>query len=229
VTEYTPAIYGRAPTDLGFFDLSWQATRHHTEMLFYLYLPIKAPGAWSYYLNGYANLNRFMPLIEAVRGDMKGSEWKNNYAYLTAKVMPISPEQPGNRPGWHSDGFLSDDVNYVWSDCSPTFFWTPLEKGLYRLHNDHVKSLADMERLAKTIGRVYPGDNGHLYKMDQTVIHRVGDPTGNMLRSFCKISISKKKYDLIGNSISSINQGWVFHERSALRNHPAKAQSDSSQ
>lgn len=229
MTKMTPTIYGADPVDLGRFDLSHRMGFHHrTEMLFYLYLPVKAPGSWSYYLNGYSNLSRFIPLLEAVRGDLRGSEWQQSYIYLTAKVMPISPEQPGNRPGWHSDGFLSDDINYVWSDCSPTFFWQPEKRVKVCLPEDHIGSLAYMEVLTKTQGTVYPSQDNHLMKMDQTVIHRVGDPVGNMLRSFCKISVSKKKYDLVGNSISTISEGWWFHERSANRNHPAKAQSDSS-
>ena len=40
----------------------------------------------------------------------------DSYMYLTVKRQYQSKSKLFNRPGYHSDGFLTDDINYIWSD-----------------------------------------------------------------------------------------------------------------
>ena len=87
------------------------------------------------------NLEQFTPLLHLVRNDCR-NRWRENYVYLTAKTLWVSPENPGNRPGWHSDGFMTDDLNYVWSDRDGTLFWEPAETCDFT--QDHELSLAEM-------------------------------------------------------------------------------------
>jgi hypothetical protein len=222
--KQTATIYGKPPKDLGFVDLSPK------EMMFWLYLPVKIPNSSK--LSVPPNLLQFHPIISlscinAVRN--YGHDYLDDkYVYISAKVMHISPGNPGNRPGWHSDGFLSEDLNYIWADCSPTYFWEP--RHAICLPEDHIESIKVMEDVCESTPefiKTYP--DKHLLRLDQTVLHRVGDVRKPMVRSFVKISISKDKYDLVGNSINhDLNLNWKYYERSQIRNHPHKAGGDTS-
>lgn len=212
-------IYGQAPVDLGLVDLS------PTEMMFWLYCPIKVPG------KGFVippNLTQFLPIINAVCGHMSGDErdahfFQSSYVYLTAKTLFVTADNPGNRPGWHSDGFMTDDLNYIWSDCNGTLFWIPKEREAFT--QDDQGSLLEMREAAghwsqAGFHRTYP--DKHLLRLDQTVIHRVADVDTPRVRTFVKVSISRDLYNLKGNSI---NHGLHLHcayvDRSIDRNQPA--------
>lgn len=221
-SEQTLKIYGAAPIDLGLIDISPK------EMMFWLYLPVKLPDSTELSLPD--NVKMFEPIVikaleHVVHND--GQDFLDkSYVYLSAKVMHISPTAPGNRPGWHSDGFLSDDLNFVWSDSSPTFYWEPAS--CVSFTKDHLKSLDEMTELANR-GPIVTYPDKHLCRLDQTVIHRVGDVSKPMVRAFAKVSVSKNKYDLVGNSINhELAPDWTYHERNEIRNHPAKAGGDTS-
>lgn len=201
--------YGLPPVDLGRFDLA------PVEMMFWLYCPVKMIGRAETVVPD--NLLQFTPLLEIVRDDCR-NRWRENYVYLTAKTLWVSPENPGNRPGWHSDGFMTDDLNYVWSDRDGTLFWEPEEtRGFIQ---DHTASLAEMH-IAASAGpaRQYP--DKHLLRLDETVIHRVADFAAAGTRSFVKISVSRHRYNLVGNSINHLMPvNWDFALRAPERNHP---------
>lgn len=206
-------IYGAPPIDLGLIDISPK------EMMFWLYCPVKLPGMLS--MSVPDNLRQFGPLLRAARDDAS-EVWRDNYVYITAKTLFVSADNPGNRPGWHSDGFMTDDLNYIWSDCNGTLFWEPQNRVSFV--QDHMDSLAEMQAAAH-VGphTVYP--DKHLLRLDQTVIHRVADVKTPRVRSFVKISVSRDRYDLVGNSVNhELAPDWKYFERNADRNAPAKAE-----
>lgn len=130
-----------------------------------------------------------------------------------------------NRPGWHCDGFMSDDLNYVWYDCVPTLFteWVP------ELSPDHSLSLKELEWADPNLCDykvVYP--NKHLLRLDDKVIHAVDtDVPEQIMRTFVKITVSKDRYNLKDNSRNPLlPDNGVFYDRTMVRNDPCHAQSD---
>lgn len=204
------AEYGFPPVDLGRVDLA------PVEMMFWLYCPVKLIGSTETVIP--TNLMQFLPLLEQVKDDCR-NRWRENYVYLTAKTLWVSPENPGNRPGWHSDGFMTDDLNYVWSDRDGTLFWEPEQPCAFT--QDHVASLAEMATAASA-GPTKQYPDKHLLRLDESVIHRVADFAAPAMRSFVKISISRHRYNLVGNSINHLLPvNWDLAPRAAERNHPA--------
>lgn len=205
----TDAIYGNPPIDLGLIDIK------PTEMMAWLYLPIRTPASAGFVVP--PNLLQFMPIVERAWSDGRGDD---QYVYLTAKTLWIDQSTPANRPGWHSDGFLSDDLNYVWSDRSPTVFWQPEQ--LVTFSADHNVSLLEMEAAAEkdlTHHVRYP--DRHLLRLDQTVIHKVDSEISAGWRSFVKVSISRHRYCLIGNSINhDLPMDCDYAPRLEVRNCP---------
>lgn len=207
-------IYGSAPIDLGFVDLS------PTEMMAWLYCPVKLPGSYEACLP--PNLEQFRPLINRVFNDLANFEGRLfvSYVYITAKTLWVTQDNPGNRPGWHSDGFMTDDLNYVWSDRNGTLFWEPAE--LVSFVQDDQKSLKEMEVAEAGPHRVYL--DKHLLRLDQTVIHRVADVKTAGMRTFVKVSVSQQRYNLIGNSINhTFGPLGEYVARCADRNQPASS------
>jgi hypothetical protein len=211
-------LYGNPPVDLGLIDIC------PTEMMFWLYCPIKVPCRSAIVP---PNLKQFMPIIEAVYSDHAGDErdahrWQSSYVYITAKRLFVSPDNPGNRPGWHADGFMTADLNYVWYDGNPTIFWEP--KALVPFTQDDRLSLDEMQAVAGhwtqfNNQNTYP--NKHLLKLDETVIHRVADVTAPGFRTFVKVSVSTDRYALSGNSINhELGLDWQYADRSMDRNQP---------
>lgn len=209
--QKTDAIYGASPVDLGLIDLA------PTEMMFWLYCPIKLPGMQSVSVPD--NLLQYRSLWEASRHDC-ASVWGDSYAYLTAKTLWTTPESPGNRPGWHSDGFLTDDLNYIWSDANPTIFFND---GLrHAFSADHVASLGEMDDLCEADPfNQFTLPVKHLLRLDQTVLHKVNTNFRPGLRTFVKISVSRHRYALRGNSINyELAPDWAYQDRAAERNCP---------
>lgn len=193
--QRTPAIYGAPPKSLGIheFDTS--------EMMFWLYCPIKLPNSFNFELPD--NLKKFAELIVLIRQDIvlkhDWDRWSNSYVYLSAKTMYVSPGSPGNRLGWHSDGFLTDDVNYIWSDLNPTLFFLPFRP--LSFSGDHALALAEMSK-AVVSSKVVTYPDKTLLSLDQTVIHAVSPEVTPGVRTFLKVSVSDKPYGLRGNSIN---------------------------
>lgn len=212
-------IYGISPNPLGKVDISPK------EMLFWLYCPIKMrnvtyKGIDDLLTTTPANLHQFAPIIERALDSLLPDWLAASYVYITAKTLWVTPDNPGGRPGWHSDGFMTDDLNIIWSDSNPTLFWTPEKR--FSFTQDHHASLAEMEALAEpdtASHRTY--DNKTLLLLDQRVIHRVADITKAGMRTFVKISVSKHRYNLVGNSINHLlSPDWDYAERQEERNHP---------
>ncbi|SCW77220.1 hypothetical protein SAMN02927900_04785 [Rhizobium mongolense subsp. loessense] len=200
MTKLTPSIYGAAPNDLGCHDLDT------SEMMFWLYLPIKMPGWFEPTLP--KQLEKYRSLIEAVQEDVilfTDTVWTNSYVYLSVKITHVTPDAPGNRPGWHSDGFLTDDLNYIWADRNPTEFF--ISDDTFSLPADHARSLWMFDHVAESprsssCSRKTHAKVNHLYRLDQTNIHRVSLNVESGKRAFIKVSISDTPYIQLGNSIN---------------------------
>jgi len=221
--KVTPAIYGAAPKDLGELKLDT------SEMMFWLYLPIKMPGTLAERLP--EQLTQYMEVIDRVYMDVIKTygrpRWKDSYVYLSVKVLHVTPDAPGNRPGWHSDGFLTDDLNYIWADRNPTEFFEA--SPLFRVTADHSKSLEEFDGYASHpfndgvfADQTYHAKVNHLYRLDQTVIHRVSLNVDSGKRAFVKVSVSDKPYVQLGNSINHLlpEHPRPSLERQAERNCP---------
>lgn len=207
----TQPIYGRAPQDLGLINLS------PNECMFWLYCPIKLPFSS---LAVPMNLRQYIPIITTVRDHV--DNWTRSYVYITAKTIWVKPGAPGNRPGWHSDGFLTDDLNYIWYDMNPTQFWEP--GFTVSFSADHQESLTEMSEICSASSdayKTYP--NKHLLKLDQTNIHRVNPDLQPGFRTFVKVSVSDQIYALEHNSINHMMPEFspTYEPRKAERNNPA--------
>lgn len=209
----TDRIYGTLPIDLGEIDLE------PVEMLFWLYCPIKLPN--SDYFDLPPNLKQFEPIVLAAMKDaLECGKWHGQYAYITAKTLWVTPENPGNRPGWHSDGFLTDDLNYIWSNGNPTVFYC--DRDLHRFSACHHESLHEMDDLCEArISAHERFPSKHLLKLDQSVLHKVETNIRPGLRTFVKVSISEHRYRLAGNSVNhDLAPDWTYETRAASRNCP---------
>jgi hypothetical protein len=203
-------IYGDLPEDLGLIDLS------PVEMLFWLYCPVMTPTSL---LTLPPNLAHFRPIVEAVL-DREGNDADGCYIYLTAKTLWLAENGAANRPGWHADGFGTDDRNYIWYDRAPTEFFggTPFELG-----DDCADAMAEMERRAVSCGErwhlTYPAK--HLLRLTPSVVHRVPERFPEGMRTFVKVSVSRDRYNLAGNSVNhALGETWPMLARAAERNHP---------
>lgn len=208
----TERIYGNAPQNLGFINIQPE------EMMFWLYCPIKTPSDEFFTLPH--NLKQYEPLVLRVMEDcLQNRWWHPSYVYITAKTLYTNPENPGNRPGWHSDGFLTTDINYIWYDSKPTVFWVGEHVSFTK---DHEKSLQEMEDLCENSEEnqiTYP--NKSLLRLDETVLHKVSTSEVGAVRTFVKVSVSSEKYNLKGNSKNYLlPTDWEYEDRKPVRNCP---------
>lgn len=206
--------YGKIPKYLGQYYLESK------ELMAYLYLPVKLNDSTDITIEDrLLFLNEIIGLIACdFVGDYGIDKFVSSYMYLTYKRLYQQKGSYLNRPGFHSDGFLTDDINYVWSDLNPTIFnFSP-----FTLTMDDEKSLIEMDNQA--IERCnYHYDNNSLLRMDQYVIHKANDNDFEGYRSFLKVSFSNDKYDLEGNSRNYLlDYDWKLRQRNESRNIPQK-------
>lgn len=207
-------LYGNAPAVLDTIDLN------PVEMMFWMYCPIALPGGR---VKLPENLTQFYTIVDHAMYDYMEQwgreDFQRQYIYVTAKTLWVTKDAPGNRPGWHSDGFMSDDINYIWSDTNPTLFWQP--HTLVPFTQDHVKSLAEMDTVEADTMHHFTYPNKTLLRLDETVIHRVGTYEQPGMRTFVKVSFSTEKYDLEGNSHNhGLDYNWPMRKRGEVRNSP---------
>ena len=196
---------GNLPKSLGVVDIN------PTEMMFWLYCPIKIPYGQIYLPD---NLDQFKPIIERViQNEYVGS----SYMYITAKTLYVEGNNIGNRPGWHIDGFGTDDTNFIWYDRAPTEF----VQGDFNISDDCEKSMIEMEQIGNVNNHITY--NPHtLLALDNTVIHRSPVNFSSGMRSFVKVSVSPNLYDLEGNSKNhKLNLNIDYKKRRDERNHPS--------
>lgn len=205
-------IYGNLPADLGEINID------PVEMMFWMYCPISTP-SMGISVEMPDNLLSFAPIIHRIR-EYDWDHWSDSYVYITAKTLWVSGDYIGNRPGWHSDGFGTADINYIWHDRAPTEFF----EGSFQLPaqcDDAMERMA-LEAHDKPLV-VYP--DKHLLRLDPSVIHRCPVGFAEGMRTFVKVSISQDRYNLEGNSINhALEERWSLIPRSTERNHPAANQ-----
>lgn len=194
--------YGIAPEDLGVVNLICQ------EMLHYQCLPIKLIDTPGY---------RVPERLKWVEPLLKRFPFPHDkYVYLTARNTFVTPGYSGSRPGWHSDGFMTEDINYIWYDALPTEFAVQE----FDITENCEESLRQFEQQVQPeYIKTYPAKT--LLKLTPSVIHR---PAQNNwyegLRLFVKISVSKHRYNLLGNSHNHLlDYAWQMEKRQTMRNH----------
>jgi hypothetical protein len=198
------------PVSLGVFDIECN------EYMSYQYMPIKL--ANQQYHHTERRLWKFNPLVDACIKDfieLEGEDkFISNYVYLTVKSGYQRNGMGFNRPGWHVDGFGTDDENYTWSNVQPTVF----NDGPFCLCNDEHYSMEEMEEQADhTQNYTFPDKS--LIRMGRSV-HKVGDYIEGH-RIFFKLSFSKDRYNLVGNTHNYLlNYNWDMIERKKSRNVP---------
>lgn len=207
----TEAYYGLPPTVLA-RDMVVDLVKDKVEICSYQYLPIKMAGALE---------NFHIPVqLDWIRRFIKYISFDphTDFIYVSVKHLFVGSGNYQNRPGWHSDGFGSDDVNYIWSDSFPTQFC--LQKFL--LTEDHTLSLQELEAQALPENIVDYGANAFV-RIDRWNIHRP-PVEGEGFRTFLKFSVSKNMYNLQGNSHNYLmNYDWDMTPRQVTRNHPTAA------
>lgn len=204
-------IYGTAPKVIGEVEVN------DPEMMFVQYMPVVMPGES---LRVPAHLACFRGLIIQAMQDsatVLGESVTDFYVYLTAKHLYVTPDNMGNRPGWHTDGFGTDDLNYIWCDAAPTEFCIQD----FQITDDCEVSMREMEEQALEENIVtYPV--GHLLRLDAGVVHRVSESGTAGYRTFVKVSMSRDKYNLRGNAHNYLfDYNWAMFDRAVTRNHPA--------
>lgn len=205
--------YGDLPTELGIHQINCK------EMMFYQYLPIKLNSSTDIKIED--RLLCFSDIIGKVSCDFIGvfglNRFVNSYMYLTAKYMYQHGECSYNRHGYHSDGFATDDINYIWSDKNPTVFNFSNFDEMPINDND---SMVYMNAMASHLKeKRYPENT--LLRLNQFNIHKVAENQSDGMRTFLKISFSKDKYDLLGNSHNYLlNYDWEMKQRRKERNIP---------
>tara|TARA_R110000782_G_scaffold144871_2_gene237686 strand:- start:5050 stop:5904 length:855 start_codon:yes stop_codon:yes gene_type:complete len=204
--------YGNLPYNMGVNNTQCN------EMMFIQYLPIKLASFDSVKFE--ERLSCFDGIIGEICSDFIKTfgrdKWNQSYVYLTAKHMYQPPNSSFNRHGYHTDGFLTDDINYIWSDKFPTIFNTTN----FNLTLDDRISIGEMEEQAKPENEVIYPDKS-IVRLNQYNIHKVGDSSAGGMRTFIKVSFSKDKYDLIGNAHNYLlDYDWVMKNRSVERNIP---------
>lgn len=210
------SIYGDQPVRVREFNFDLP------EVMYYLYLPVRMPGG--------GKDVRLPPNVECCRQMIEVSIERrpalgdSSIIYLSARKGWASPDNPLNRPGWHCDGFGTEDMNYVWWAGPGTRFTRQILTGI---SDDHVESLNQFdERIDPT--RVWTPPQKTLYAITPRCVHSTPEvkPPGCM-RQFVKISFSMERYNLENNSHNYLfDYEWPMHSREVIRNDTSKAQLD---
>lgn len=208
-------IYGKLPLFLGTVDCELR------EVMYYLYLPIKMDGPD---IRMPENLHCVRSIVDLCIShcDMYHLDYK--YMYISARKGWASPDNPLNRPGWHCDGFGTNDLNFVWWDGPGTRFANQRFEGIV---SDHNRSMTQFnEQVIEDRVHTYPPHG--VYVIDPFVVHAtpIIQPPGCM-RQYIKVSMSNHQYNLENNSHNYLfNYQWHLHSRDTLRNDPHRAQMD---
>lgn len=189
------------------------------EFMHYQDMPISMPGIYIARLE--PRLRCLASFVERVRSDVawhRGSlAFIDSYVYLTVKqAWQVAGGNPINRPGYHCDGFGTDDLMYVWSDVDQTEF----SRSAFDLEGDETSSMTRMEQQAQRED-AYQLPSGTLVCMDAKCVHRPAIPTVTGPRTFIKVTVSRHKYDLAGNTRNwLLDYSWPMRPRTAARNVP---------
>jgi hypothetical protein len=196
--------YGAEPVSLGKFDI------HLPEMMHYLYLPVNMTPDW-HDIRLPQNIECLMATVRHILRDYP--EYK--YCYVSARRGIASPGNSLNRPGWHCDGFGTDDLNFIWWKGAGTRFAV---QEFNDISDDEHLSMKQMEEQVRPENvRTYP--EGEVYLIDRYVVHAVPVIERVEPRQFVKISLSNNRYNLDGNSHNYLfDYDWTMVGRAQDRN-----------
>lgn len=184
------------------------------EMMLYMYLPVKFPehdGVDWKDLHLPLQLEFLRPLLDQIHQ----RDYEGRYVYLTVKHTYVSPQSMTQRPGWHIDGFGTDDINYIWYSDVPTEFALQF----FDLSDDDIESIQDMyDQVQESSIHTFP--NKSLLRLKAKEVHRVNENHDyHGMRTFVKVSCSKHRYNLTGNSHNyMLCYDWDFANRDTVRN-----------
>ena len=141
-------------------------------------------------------VNQVLSTIYEASDHIYKNDWDYN-CYLSIKHEYVNPGSLGNRPGWHIDGFKSDQHNFIWFDALPT----KIALGTFDLTNDHDISLVEMEEQAKTKTKLVL-ESKHLYEMSHELVHSPcrNDTDEPILRTFIKVTFTKETFNCMNNA-----------------------------
>lgn len=184
------------------------------ELLYVLYMPVRLAGQSEVVIP--PHLEGYGALVDAAIA-YEGASADGKYIYLTVKRLWVEPGCLGGRLGWHTDGFGTDDISYIWADADPTEFCVQP----FDLSDDHEISMRQMEEQARpeNIVRYEPID---LLRLDARHVHRCPVNPRPGYRTFARVSISRDRYDMIGNAHNyGLDYNWIMYPRGASRNDTA--------
>lgn len=216
-------FFGDAPVALGRFPFDLR------EVMYYLYLPVVLHDDLEIRLP--PNVEVCRPMIQYCMADALGlfgrrkKQHSFRYVYLSARKGWATPDNPLNRPGWHSDGFGTDDLNYLWWTGPGTRF------AIQRFENisdDHLVSLQQFEAQVRDECVLSDFREKQCYAVHPGVVHATPliEAPGCM-RQYVKVSLSNRRYNLENNSHNYLfDYDWPLHPRAEMRNDTQKAQLD---
>lgn len=217
----TIILNSQKPVSLGKFILT------NKEYMQYLYLPIYFP-EFPNDIYGDPRVAFLVPLIEVAAEDFRDKvgekSFVEHYLYITVKQTFVAKDTHHNRPGFHSDGFQTEDVQYIYFDKFPTEFLI----GEYEVpdHDDlSMEAFNEYARIAHKKGEkdaFFLPEPFHLYRIDKNNIHRTTPATSDGVRTFVKITFSRHRYAQEGNSYNyeAPDYNWDLKPRSVDRNQP---------
>lgn len=192
------------------------------ELLFYQSMLVKLSGHKEPVME--QRLTPYHEILGIICCDFIGEYGLDKYVesniYFSAKKLYQAKGSSFNRKGYHADGFMSDDINYIWSDSEPTIF----NNSDFKISLDDSLSMKEMEEQALPENE-HQYRNNTILRLNQYQIHKVSDNKSDSLRSFVKVTFSKDIFNLEGNTINPlIDYNWNFRKRGVKRNIPQKTQ-----
>lgn len=209
-------LYGAHPKIIGGVNVNPK------EFMFYQDMLIKLSGGYGVQLE--ERLKVFEPIVKTAVSDFiqdfGKEEYEKRFVYISAKNL-YQNGSSYNREGWHCDGFGSSDINYIWSNASPTQF----NFSDFNLSDDDSLSMSEMTEQANPHNDKCYRDL-ILIRLDELVVHRANPNPYEGVRAFVKVSFSRDRFDLLGNTINPlIDYNWTMRLRSQSRNIPQHNQS----
>jgi hypothetical protein len=211
--------YGEAPVNLGEFIVDLP------EFMHYQYLPVFMGRRSGYSMAESIKLPKNLYcLYNMIRGTMFYTGDTYRYVYVTAKKGWATPDNPLNRPGWHCDGFGTDDMNFIWWSGPGTLFAV---QDFHDISNDHEISIRQFSNQI-CVDQVKVYRDKQLFALNPYVVHStpyIASP--GCMRQFVKISLSNHRYNLEDNSHNYLfDYNWEMVKRDTIRNDPHKKQQD---
>lgn len=120
-----------------------------------------------------------------------------DYLYISVKKSHVAPYTTAMRSGFHVDGFLSEDRNWILSDSLPT----KVALGGFSVDADHEQSLEQFAVQARYKEHVQLKPHT-LYFLDHECVHApsLNPRPETVVRTFIKVVASKELFNGYGNA-----------------------------